>query len=120
MKILAFAASLRAASLNRKLISLAIAAARDAGAEVDHADFHEFDMPVYDGDVEAASGVPPGGLELVRRIAAADALMISTPEYNFGIPGPFKNALDWVSRHKPMPLKGQIGYLLSASPSLVG
>jgi len=120
MKILAFAASLRAASLNRKLIALAADAARAAGAEVDLADFHEFDMPLYDQDVQDSAGIPEPCLELCRRIELADALMISTPEYNFSFPGTLKNAIDWVSRVKPMPLKGQVCYLLAASPSLVG
>jgi NAD(P)H-dependent FMN reductase len=61
MRILAFAASLRRGSLNRKLISVAAEEARSAGAEVDLADFREFELPIYDGDVDATSGIPPGG-----------------------------------------------------------
>jgi chromate reductase len=120
MKILAFSASLRAASLNTKLIALAADAARAAGAEVDLAGFSEFDMPLYNQDVQDGPGIPEGCLELCRRLEAADAVMISTPEYNFSFPGTLKNALDWASRVKPMPLKSHICYLLSASPSLVG
>jgi chromate reductase, NAD(P)H dehydrogenase (quinone) len=64
MRILAFAASVRTGSLNRKLIRLAAELARDEGAEIDLAEFREFEMPLYDGDLEANSGLPPGALEL--------------------------------------------------------
>ena len=119
MKLLALAASLRRDSLNRKLVQLAVALARDAGWEVDLADFREFDMPLYDADLQA-SGFPSGARELARRIESADGLMIASPEYNYSLPGTLKNAIDWVSRMKPMPLRGKHGILLAASTSLVG
>jgi NAD(P)H-dependent FMN reductase len=53
---------------------------------------------VYDGDVEAAQGIPARAAELKERIAAADALLLVTPEYNNSIPGVFKNAIDWLTR----------------------
>jgi NAD(P)H-dependent FMN reductase len=120
MRLFAFAAALRRDSLNRKLVHLAVAAAERAGATVDLADFHEFDMPLYDGDVEAASGVPAGAQKLRERFLAADAFLISSPEYNFSIPGTLKNAIDWASRVNPYAWAGKPGLLLSASPSLVG
>ena len=120
MKLLAFAASLRRESFNRKLIQLAVDLARDAEIEVDLADFHDFDMPLYDADLQAASGFPGGARELARRIESADGLMIASPEYNYSIPGTLKNAIDWVSRMRPMPLSGKHGVLLAASTSLVG
>jgi len=120
MRLLAFAASLRRDSLNRKLIHLAAGLAREAGLEVDLADFHEFDMPLYDADLQASSGFPSGARELARRIESADGLIIASPEYNYSLPGTLKNAIDWVSRMKPMPLSGKHGLLLAASTSLVG
>lgn len=120
MNLLAFAASLRRTSLNRKLIALAAEAARSAGAKVDLADFREFELPIYDGDLDASSGLPPGGLELRRRLEQADAVMIAAPEYNYSIGGPLKNAIDWVSRARPMPWRGKSIYLMSASPSPMG
>ncbi len=120
MRILAFAASLRRGSLNRKLVALAADVARDAGAEVDLAEFREFELPIYDGDADAASGLPPGGLELKRRLERAHALMIAAPEYNYSVAGPLKNAIDWVSRARPMPWRGKSVYLMSASPSPMG
>jgi NAD(P)H-dependent FMN reductase len=120
MKLLAFAASLRRESWNRKLIALAVAITRQAGAEVDLAEFHEFDMPLYSRDLQDSSGFPPGAQELQRRVAAADGLLIASPEYNFSLPGTLKNAIDWVSRMNPMPFRGKSGFLLSASTAQVG
>lgn len=120
MRVFAFAASLRRDSLNRKLLRLVAATAERAGATVDLADFREFDMPLYDGDLEAASGPPPGALKLHERIAAADAFAIASPEYNFSIPGTLKNAIDWTSRIPSPAWRGKPGLLMSASPSAVG
>jgi NAD(P)H-dependent FMN reductase len=120
MRVFAFAAALRRDSLNRKLVRLAATAAEKAGGTVDLADFHEFDMPLYDGDVEATTGVPEGTKKLRERFATADAFMIASPEYNFSIPGTLKNAIDWVSRINPPVWRGKPGLLLSASPSPVG
>jgi NAD(P)H-dependent FMN reductase len=102
MKILAFAASLRKDSYNRKLIAQAVEHLKAMpGVDVDHADYREFEMPIYDGDLEDSSGIPAGGLELIKRVQAADAIVISTPEYNGSIPGTLKNAIDWASRTDP-------------------
>lgn len=120
MRVFAFAAALRRESLNRKLIRLAAAATERAGATVDLVDFREFDMPIYDGDVEAASGLPAGAQKLRDRFLGADAFMIASPEYNFSMPGTLKNAIDWASRLQPYAWRGKPGLLLSASPSLVG
>ena len=121
MKILAFAASLRAASLNRKLIQQAVTILQAAsGVDIDLADFREFDMPMYDGDLEARDGIPAGGREFIRRIQGADGLLISTPEYNGGIPGTLKNAIDWASRAEPIPFEGKPILLIGASPGGLG
>jgi chromate reductase, NAD(P)H dehydrogenase (quinone) len=119
MRIFAFAASLREGSFNHRLIELAAELARRAGAEVSLADFHTFDMPLYDGDLEER-GLPAGALELQRGLERADGIMIAAPEYNYSISGVLKNAIDWVSRARPMPWRGKSIYLLSASPSAAG
>jgi chromate reductase, NAD(P)H dehydrogenase (quinone) len=119
-KLLAFAASVRRGSWNRKLVQVAAELARPLGAEVDLADFREFAMPLYDADLQAESGIPPGAQEMGRRVAAADGLMIASPEYNYSLPGTLKNAIDWLSRLKPMPLRGKSGLLLSASNGQIG
>jgi chromate reductase, NAD(P)H dehydrogenase (quinone) len=120
MKVLAFAASLREKSFNRRLIALAAGIAREQGAALDLAEFRDFSVPIYDADVNEREGLPPGALELKRRIEWADALMISAPEYNYSISGVLKNLIDWVSRARPMPWRGKSVYLMSASPSPMG
>lgn len=120
MKVFSLAASLRTESLNRRLLELAIALAEREGAIVDRGDSRLLDMPLYDGDVETRAGLPPAAVALAARIAASDGLLIASPEYNFSVPGVLKNAIDWLSRGKPMALAGKRALLLSASTSLVG
>jgi NAD(P)H-dependent FMN reductase len=120
MRILAFAASFREGSLNARLLNVAIAIARRAGAEVEAVRFLDFRMPAYDADEDESVGLPPGARLLAERVSANEALIIAAPEYNYSIAGPLKNAIDWVSRARPMPWRGKSVYLLSASPSAVG
>ncbi len=120
VRVLVFGASLRSESLNTRLAALVARLAEQAGAAVDHAHMREFDMPLYDADVETAEGIPPGALALRERLAACDAFVISAPEYNASVPGVLKNAVDWVSRIRPQPFKDKHALLTSASPSMVG
>ena len=120
LKVLVFAASLRAESLNRKLAALAARIAEAAGATVDHATMRDFDVPSYDGDGEGTQGIPKGAAELRRRLTESDAFVIASPEYNASMPGLLKNLIDWTSRFRPQPFDGRHGLLLSASPSMVG
>jgi chromate reductase len=120
MKLLAFAASLKRESLNRKLLNVAVELARDSGIVVDLAEFREFDMPLYNADVQNSTGFPEGASEMSRRIQAADGLLLASPEYNYSVPGTLKNAIDWVSRMNPMPFRGKHGLLLAASSTLAG
>jgi len=115
MRVFVMAASLRRASYNRKLAAIAARVAQMQGVEVELADFTDYAMPLYDGDIEASSGMPDGALALSTRIKAADALVFSAPEYNNSISGPFKNAIDWLSREKPYPLTGKPLLLMAAS-----
>src|ERR1700740_2745789 len=95
LKVLVFAASLRADSLNRKLAGLAARVAAENGATVDLASMHDFDVPSYNGDIELAQGIPSGAKELQRRLTENDAFIISSPEYNLSMPGALKNLIDW-------------------------
>ena len=119
LKVLVFAASLRAESLNRRLAAVAARIAAAAGATVDLASMRDFDVPLYDGDLEK-QGIPPGAQELHRRLTASDAFIVASPEYNFSMPGTIKNLIDWVSRIRPQPFDTRHGFLISASPSLAG
>ena len=120
VRVLIFAASLRASSLNDRLATLAAAVAAEKGGIVDRAAMADFDCPSYDGDAEASDGLPEGARQLRDRLVAADAFIISAPEYNASMPGVLKNVIDWVSRHRPQPFNGRQGLLLSASPSMAG
>ena len=77
-------------------------------------------FPVYNADVQAQSGFPADVQALGEAIRAADAVIICTPEYNYGIPGPLKNALDWVSRLDNQPFKNKPVALQSTSPGPLG
>jgi chromate reductase len=77
------------------------------------------ELPIYDADVEA-TGVPDKVAALGAAIAAADGLIIVTPEYNYSIPGGLKNAIDWVSRLPSKPLAGKPVLIQSASPGIFG
>jgi NAD(P)H-dependent FMN reductase len=120
LRVLVFGAALRAESTNARLASLVARLVADTGATVEHATMHDFDMPLYDGDVEATHGLPGGALALRDRLEQSDAFVISSPEYNGSVPGVLKNAIDWVSRVRPQPFKTKHALLVSASPSLFG
>lgn len=119
-RVLVLSASLRADSLNTRLASLVAHLVRDTGATVELARMGEFPMPLYDADAEVAEGLPAGTRALRDRLAACDAFVIASPEYNASLPGGLKNAIDWVSRAGPQPFKDKHALLVSASPSLVG
>ena len=94
LRIFGFAGSLRKASYNRGLLRLAQASAPE-GVEIETIELN--DIPPFNQDVEEA-GDPEPVRKLKERVAAADALLIVTPEYNGAMPGLLKNTLDWLSR----------------------
>ena len=113
-RILAFAGSARKDSLNKILASAAAAIAQQAGAQVTLIDLTSYDMPIYDGDLEQADGVPDNA-----------HLLISSPEYNSSISPLLKNVIDWVSRpvegESPLEcFKGKTAALIAASPGALG
>lgn len=93
--IIGISGSLRAGSVNSALLRAA-AQSMPAGSTLEVATIKG--IPLYDGDVEASEGIPQAVTDLKEKIAAADGLLLVTPEYNNGIPGVFKNAIDWLSR----------------------
>lgn len=93
--IVGFSGSLRRASYNASLLrALAAHAPPDCDIRIESI----AGIPLYNADDEAATGIPPAAAQLKDAIAAADGLLIVTPEYNNGIPGVTKNAIDWLSR----------------------
>ena len=125
IKILAFAGSLRKESWNKKLLAIAAAGAREAGAEVTVIDLADYPLPVFDEDLEKAQGLSPNGRKLKDLFLAHQGLLLSCPEYNSSITAVLKNAIDWVSRPSPgeAPLAcfdGKVAGLMSASPGALG
>jgi chromate reductase len=124
-RILALAGSLRKDSYNKKLVQIAIQGARRAGADVTYIDLRDYPLPIYDGDLEAASGIPENGQKLKRLFIEHDGLLIASPEYNSSITGVLKNIIDWVSRPAPneaslVAFTGKVATLMSASPGALG
>lgn len=113
IKIVGFAGSLRHASFNRGLIRAAAETA-PSGITIEVIDLA--DIPLYNQDVEDA-GEPASVTAFKRALAAADALLVATPEYNHGIPGVLKNAIDWASRPRvTSPLRDKAVAVTGASP----
>ena len=113
IRILGFAGSLRRASYNRGLVRAASELA-PTGIVVEVFDLG--DLPLYNQDVEDA-GEPASVVAFKQAIARADALLVATPEYNHGIPGVLKNAIDWASRPRvTSPLRDKPVAVMGASP----
>lgn len=115
LTLLGIPGALRAASTNRLLL----AEARRAFGEANHTEAN-LRLPLYDGDLEDAQGIPPEVQTLADQIAAADAVVIATPEYNKSFPGVLKNALDWVSRTKGSPFREKPVAVISAADGRAG
>ena len=114
-RLLGICGALRTGSTNRLL--LAEAMRLYAPAQCDEADLR---LPLYDGDLEDAQGIPDPVARLVAQIAAADGVVIATPEYNKALPGVLKNALDWVSRTRGAPWRDKPVAIVSAAGGRAG
>lgn len=113
--LLGLSGSLRADSTNTKLVHAAAKAFDPAAFTLGN-----LRMPLYDGDLETAEGVPAEARALSDQIKTADAIVISTPEYNKMIPGVLKNALDWTSRTGDTPWAGKPVAIMSAAAGRAG
>ena len=117
LAVLGIAGSLRSASLNRALLR---AAAEIAPQGLSIEPWALDDIPLYNGDVEA-TGDPEPVARFKAAIRGADALLFATPEYNHGVPGVLKNAVDWASRPPGgSPLNGKPVGIVGASPGITG
>ncbi|MEO6840023.1 MAG: NAD(P)H-dependent oxidoreductase [Bradyrhizobium sp.] len=109
LKILVIPGSLRTGSLNARLAATIAAELAQAGAEVTRISLADFPLPIFDGDLQAKSGVPKHAINLKRMMSAHHGVLIVTPEYNSSVPALVKNAIDWVSRvQDPGETRGQV------------
>jgi len=120
LRILVFAASMRAESFNRRLAAIADGMLQNAGAHTRLVAFRDFAVPAYNGDVETRAGIPAGAHALKEALDECDAFVISSPEYNGSVPGTLKNLIDWTSRFRPQPFAQHNALLMSASTSRYG
>jgi chromate reductase len=116
MKLLGVSGSLRAASFNTALLRAAQELAPE-GVSIEIFGLH--DLPLFNQDVED-QGDPAPVTAWKTAVREADALLLACPEYNGGITGVLKNAIDWASRGKPAPLDGKIACIIGASPGMTG
>ena len=125
-KIAAFAGSTRSGSFNKKLVAIAADAARAAGAEVTVVDLRDLALPLFDQELEDASGLPEGAKKFKTLLRESAGFLIASPEYNSSITGALKNAIDWASRAESddePPLaafRGKAAALFAASPGALG
>jgi len=128
IKVLVFAGSTRAGAWSRQLAHVAAQMARADGAEVTHIELADFELPLYNADLEAL-GMPVNVVRLKEIFLAHPALLLCTPEYNGSYPPLLKNTLDWISRPMPdhpewrdglRPFAGKVVGLLSSSPGALG
>jgi chromate reductase, NAD(P)H dehydrogenase (quinone) len=98
LKILVIPGSLRTGSLNARLAAAAAHELALAGTEVTRISLGDFPLPIYDGDLQAKSGVPKHAVNLKRMIGAHHGVLIVTPEYNSSVPALVKNTIDWITR----------------------
>ena len=109
LKILIIPGSLRTGSHNARLAAVAAHELVQSGAEVTRISLSDFPLPIYDGDLEAKSGVPKHAVNLKRMLGAHHGVLIVTPEYNSSVPALVKNTIDWISRvQDPHEIRGQV------------
>jgi chromate reductase len=118
LNVISICGSLRKGSYNRMVMNALPALAPEGMTITEAPSFTEF--PLYNADIQNSTGFPAPVQKLADAIRAADGVIINTPEYNFGVPGGLKNAIDWVSRLQNQPFIGKPVALESASPGPVG
>ena len=118
LHVITICGSLRKGSYNR-IVMNALPALAPAGMAISEAPpISQF--PLYNADIQNSTGFPPAVQTLGEAIRSADGVILNSPEYNFGVPAPLKNAIDWVSRLPNQPFAGKPIALQSASPGPVG
>ena len=126
MKLIALAGSRRQDSMNVKLVKACVSMINSEQLEAEFVDLANYEMPLYDGDLEAEKGLPSSAIELKEKVTNAQALLIASPEYNGSLSPLLKNTIDWISR--PVDGKGsakdvfgnKVVGIIAASPGALG
>ena len=124
--LLFFAGSAREHSFSKQLAKTAHKMVQDKGVNATFIDLRDYPMPLYDGDLEDAEGMPENARVLKKMFAESDGFFIATPEYNSGYPALLKNTIDLISRPGPDdadiadPYKGKTAAIAAASPGGLG
>lgn len=127
-RILVIAGSRRREALSKRVAQACALAVRNAGAEVSLIDLDDYPAPLYDGDLEAASGLPEPVMRLQRLLHESDGLLVVNPEYNGSVTPLLKNTLDWCSRPNPADPErsggkvyaGRVAAVVGSSPGALG
>lgn len=125
-RILVFGGSLRRDSFNHKLAAFAGEAAKETGAETTVIRLRDFPMPLFDQEIEDATGMPPEARRFKKLLIEHDGFLVASPEYNSAMSSALKNAIDWASRTETEgepPLaafKGKSAVIMAASPGALG
>ena len=125
IRVLVLPGSTRTEAFSKRFARAAARFVEQAGAQATLVDLRDHAMPLYDGDLEAAQGLPEAAVRLRKLVQQHDALLFVSPEYNASIPAVLKNAIDWLSRpYAAEPgvgaFKHKVGALLSSSPGALG
>lgn len=123
--LLVIAGSTRSGAFSKQLARAVCALAAAGGHRATFVDLRDHALPLYDGDLEAAQGLPAAAVTLRAMVRDHDAVLVVTPEYNASIPAVLKNTLDWLSRpHAAEPgvsvWKGKVAAIMASSPGALG
>ncbi len=125
-KILVFCGSIRSGSVNNRLTDCIMRELVTHDCEVTRISLADYELPIYDGDLEASQGVPENAKKLARLFHEHDGIFIATPEYNGSLTPLLKNTIDWISRvsadedGKVIPYQGKVGAISACSPGGMG
>lgn len=125
-KILIFSGSVRSGSVNSKLVDAFMGELAQLECEVTRISLADYELPIYDGDLENSNGVPKNAENLARLFQAQNGIVFVGPEYNGSISPLMKNTIDWISRVKELngetalPFKDKVALIAAASPGGMG
>lgn len=125
VKILAFSGSSREGSYNQAIVKVAAQGAKEAGAEVTVVNLADFDMPIFNEDLERTQGIPEKAQAFKALLMSHDGFLIASPEYNSSYPALLKNAIDWASRKQGdegilAAYRGKVAGIMAASAGGLG